>query len=78
MDNENHSDFDPQNAIHWSLQIFPKKTEHLLGQHVSKFLHMCQSSTIIPDLIGDLLKRKHFNGKLKYSNFIRLVVFFSE
>lgn len=62
MDNENHSDFDPLNAPNWVLQVFAKENNHLLSQHISKFMLMCQSSTIIDELIGDLLKRRNFNG----------------
>lgn len=63
MDNENHSDFDPLYAPNWFLQIFSEnKQHHLLTQHITQFLEICQSSFSISELIGDLLKRKNFNG----------------
>lgn len=62
MDNENHSDFDPLNAPKWVLQVFATQTNHLLSQHLSKFMQIYHSSHTISELIGDLLKRWHFNG----------------
>lgn len=64
MDNENHSDFDPLCAPNWSVQVFSKDTRHLLSQHFVQFLKTCKSTTNISELIGDLLKRKNFNGIL--------------
>lgn len=64
-DSESYSDFEPSLAPNWSLKIYSKDTKHLLGQHISQFLKICQSCTIINDLIGDLLKRKNFSRKCR-------------
>ncbi len=72
MDNENHSDFDPLCAPNWALQISEKECHHLLSQHIVQFLQACQSTTPVNELIGDLLKRKHFSRSYLYVYFIVL------